>query len=124
MRTKIVVRILDAAGALLGWTPLLAEARGDQTLRASHVCVVPIEQSGTATVVSYHWADIGVQKRVPFGPVDLFEGALIELKFPDGVVLTLPSDEGPLPAVTVRASTALSPPTAAMGVLDARLLVS
>ena len=118
MRTKIVVRILDESGALLGWAPLIAEARGDCKLHATHACAVPIEQSGTAVVVSYHWADVGVQTRVPFGPLQLSAGRSVELSFPAGVVISLPSDDGPLPPVTVRGTTVVTAPTAVMGVVN------
>ena len=117
MRAKIVVRILDEAGALLGWAPLLAEARGDRALRAIQKCVVPIEQSGTPSVVSYHWTDMNVQKRVPYAAGPVTEGQTVELTFADGIVLSMPSDDGPLPPVTVRGAVAVAVPSAAMGVV-------
>lgn len=107
MRFKIVARVLDAAGALLGWGEIAVSPRGDATLRSvSGPLVVKVDTSGEAHVISYHWADLNVQKRVPYpgGATALQAGQSVQFSFPDDVVLSLPSDEGPLPAVTVGAS--------------------
>lgn len=116
MRVKIVVRLLDSEGVLLGWAPLLAEARGDQCLRAVQSCTLPIDVEGIGTVLSYHWADLHVQKRVTLTqPQHVRVGSSLTLTFPDDVVFHFPSDEGPLPPVTVRGSVVVGVPTGSMG---------
>jgi len=117
VRVKIVVRILSGEGALLGWAPLTAAAPGDQTLRATHPCVVTMEAPGRAEIISYHWADLHVQSRVPFplAPVDVTPGMSFTLEFPDGVVFRFPTDEGPLPAVTVRGAVLVGVPAGGIG---------
>lgn len=112
---------MDEAGVLLGWAPLPAAARGDASLRATAPCLVTIDQSGKAAVVSYHWTELNVQKRVdiPNG-VEVVAGQVIELALPDGVVFLLPSDAGPLPAVTVRTPVALSIQTGVLGAVGNR----
>lgn len=116
MRTKIVVRLLDEEGMLLGWASLLAEARGDRCLRAAQACAIPIDAAGVATMLSYHWADLNIQKRVPLTHTQPMRvGDTMTLTFPDDVIFTFPSDEGPLPPVTVRGSVTVAVPTGAMG---------
>lgn len=71
---------------------------------------------GVGTVLSYHWADMHIQKRVTLGsPHSVKVGDSVTLTFTDDVIFRFPSDEGPLPPVTVRGSVVVGVPTGAMG---------
>lgn len=111
MQTKLIVRVLDAAGDLLGWDELMAEARGDGRLWATAPSTVTIERQGVAATVSVHWADLNVEARTPFPtPQPVALGARVTVISP-GPVFVVGPQAGGLPPVTVRTSVSISPPT-------------
>jgi hypothetical protein len=111
MRAKLIVRLLDAQGALLAWAPLWAVAKGDGCLRATHEVVLAPVEDGESATLSLHGADLHIQRREPCALV-CTKG--IPLVFRWDEVWRFPSDPGPLPAVTVGA-TAVVVPTGGMG---------
>jgi hypothetical protein len=113
MQARLIVRLLDEAGALLGWAPLRVEARGDAMLRASHGLALTVEQAGLAYALSFHWADVHIQRRVLVGPLAVSVGQQVPVVGAGEVVWILPSDTGPLPAVSVRGAS-IAVPTGAM----------
>jgi hypothetical protein len=100
MTTKIVCRLLDANNALLGWTVVMAEARGDGHLWTSGPVVVQPSRAGTVVMLSLHWADVNVESRIPM---------LLSVRAGQGVVIyqtmtpfiKVGNMPGPLPPVTV-----------------------
>jgi hypothetical protein len=110
MVTKLVIRLLDANGLLLGWKAVMALARGDGQLWAQEPVRVPIELSGWVTQVSTHWADVNVESRVALPePIAVQAGkATVDLGI--GVLLVVGPMPGELPPVTVRDEIVVAPP--------------
>jgi hypothetical protein len=63
--TKLVVRLIDGAGQLLGSAVHHAQIKGDGCLRAAGPVVIPVEQAGAPAWVSVHWCDVHVETRTP-----------------------------------------------------------
>jgi len=97
---KLVVRVLDAGGRLLGWVAHPAAVRGDGTLRASADVSVPIMESGGAAVVSWHWCDPNVEIRVPVDTA-VAAGQVWTVKRSAEVILQIGPAAGGLPPVVV-----------------------
>lgn len=64
-KTKLVIRLLDASGALLGWAEHQAAVRGDGKIRASETVVIPVDRVGAPVTASVHWTDVNVEFRWP-----------------------------------------------------------
>lgn len=112
MTTKLVLRVLDAQGQLLGWTAVDAEARGDGTLRATRPVSVLMDAAGTPDTVSIHWADVNVEVRVPCqGGQPLAPGVWLVLhEYEREPMIRLGTPAGGLPPVTVKQSVAIGVP--------------
>ena len=83
--TKLVIRVLNASGELMGWTEVQAEARGDGCLwtQTSPVSVL-IEKAGLPMFQSIHWCDINVELRHPITDENnrsVVEGQLVTFPF-------------------------------------------
>ena len=63
--SKLVLRLLDADGHLLGWCQHDAAVKGDGLLRAAGVVVLVLDAPGVPTSLSIHWADVNSEIRVP-----------------------------------------------------------
>ena len=114
MTTKVVCRLLDAAGVLLGWSEVMAVARGDGRLWSPGPVSIYAEQSGASTELSVHWCDVNVETRVPF-TVSVAQGHDV-IVAPQAVpLLVVGSPAGGLPAVTVRRRVAVSVPVGTLG---------
>ncbi len=114
MSVKLVVRVLDADNRLLAWVPVWAEMRGDRGLHVTGVYSAPVEAVGVPVILSVHWTDMNVQSRVLLTDHPRVEpGMVVPLSWP-GPAITVGSDEGPLPAVTVRQAVTIAPPTGDM----------
>lgn len=113
MTTKIVCRVLDAQNNLLGWTPVMALARGDGQLWSEGPVTIPIERAGHAVVLSAHWADVHVETRVPLN-VDVLAGQPLTVYPQASPIMCCGQVPGPLPAVTV-GSVAVSVPVGQIG---------
>lgn len=90
---------MDADGALLGWTAVQAEARGDGCLWAPSQTVVPFDVNGRAAVVSFHLADFHIEHRMAID-VPASVGSGVTLAQP---LIKLGEPPVSLPPVTVRA---------------------
>jgi hypothetical protein len=115
--TKLVLRVLSAAGELLGWTEVQAEARGDGALWARTPPLVPIDDPGTPAVLSIHWADVNVELRVPYESGPVTPGMVLEIPNTTPLV-KVGSPPVSLPPVTLRARIAVSVPVASVGALS------
>jgi hypothetical protein len=111
LTTKVVVRLLDDAGALLGWEVIQAEARGDGCLWAPTTTVVPFEANGRAAVLSLHLADLHLEVRRPID-VAARPGTGVTLAQP---LVRLGEPPVGLPPVTVRASPVIAVPVGTLG---------
>lgn len=79
MTAKLVVRLLDPAGQLLGWCAHEAAISGDGYLRAAGSVVLAIDVEGTAAAVSVHWADVNVETRVSIPQTAVKQGQALVL---------------------------------------------
>ena len=117
MTTKVVIRLLDAAGSLLGWAECQAKAKGDGKLWPSAPVVVRLEAFGHPTAVSLHWCDVNVEVRLPLPPGPTFAvGHLLTVFDGTAPLFTVGPMPGPLPPVTGRHHTAIGVPAAQLGV--------
>jgi hypothetical protein len=109
--TKVVLRLLDSDGALVGWAVHHARLRGDGCLRASSDVIIPIDPPRVGTVLSIHWCDPNVEIRMPVvvGGMPSF----VAFRFDDPLI-RIGEMPGPLPAITV-GSVAVGIPVGAMG---------
>ena len=115
MTTKLVIRVMDAGGAMLGSVVHHAAVKGDGCLRAAGPVVVGVAQSGFPTYVSLHWADLNVEVRVssPFG--SLQAGEIVTLFPSDAPLITVGQMPGPLPPIVVGTSVAVEIPVGGIG---------
>jgi hypothetical protein len=116
MRVKLIVRLLDAAGALLAWAAVQAEANGDGHLRPLEPFDALASHSGDAVLLVLHWPDLHIQKRAEV-QAQIVAGARVTFVVPPWAI---PSDEGLLPAVTVGQPIAVAVPPGALGVVGLR----
>jgi hypothetical protein len=68
LTSKLVMRLYDANGALLGWCQHEAAVKGDGLLRAAALVALSIDEPGVPHELSIHWADLNVETRVPMPP--------------------------------------------------------
>lgn len=116
MTTKLVIRLLDAAGEqLLGWAEVRALARGDGCLWATHPVLVPIDVAGTVGWLSIHWADVHVESRVPIDPHPVTSGSAWAAPFDVEPVLRIGTPPVSLPPVTARSTVRIGVPTGGLG---------
>ena len=109
MYTKVVLRLLDAAGALLGWTEVQALMRGDGALWAERAVSIVVGRSGQPHQLSVHWADLNVEVRSPCHTIpEVAVGQVVE--FPAGVLMQIGTPPANLPPVTVGRSISIDVP--------------
>jgi hypothetical protein len=110
MQTKMILRVIDAAGKLLGWAEFMAEARGDGRLWAPAPVSVAFEEQGTPAELSVHWVDVNVETRQQFQQtLEVFPGQSA-IVLPAGPVLVVGMPAGGLPPVTVKRSVSIGIP--------------
>ena len=117
MIAKIVCRLLDAKGVMLGWCEHYAIARGDGCLRSDGRVVIPIERDGSPVVISLSWCEINTETRVPFPPLKkpLSIGDSVSIYEDGNPMITVGKPPIGLPAVTVGRPIAVTIPTGALG---------
>ena len=116
MTTKLVCRLLDVTGRLLGWTDHHAAARGDGYLRATLPVVLDVDEDGEAVQVSVHWADVNVEVRVSIPPVTVTRGQALTIFQPQAAMLSVgvpPLTR--LPPVTTKRAVDVSVPVGQLG---------
>jgi len=112
MRSKFVIRLLDAAGELLGWQEVDALARGDGAMWAEYPVPILVDQGGLASVLSIHWADVNVEARRGVEPVQVQRGQSWLL--PAGVLLQVGPMPIGLPPVVTHGPTIIGIPVGAL----------
>lgn len=111
MTTRLVIRLLDAQGGLLGWTEVMGLARGDGCLHLP-VCTVPVEIDGEPRTLSVHWCDLNVEARSSLAVGACRRGTPLVLNVPP-IVIGPPGRD--LPAVTVTQPCAIDVPAGVIG---------
>lgn len=114
MTTKVVIRVLDAGGRLLGWTEVQARMRDGALWSPQSTILVPIEASGEPAEVSHHWADLDVEWRTPLRSSPLAPGHVFALTY-QAELLRVGSPNRGLPATTTRSSVTATVPVGMMG---------
>lgn len=114
MTTKIVVRLLDAEGALLASCVHDAAVRGDGCLRAASPVVCGVAQSGTPATISVHWCDVNVEVRTAAALGPLEAGQVLTLFDTGAELVRVGPMPGPLPPIVVGA-VAVGVPVGGMG---------
>jgi hypothetical protein len=118
---KLVIRLLDAEGALLGWQEHWARVKGDGCLRADGPVTIPVDTAGVPTTLSTHWTDLNVEVRVPFtAPVSVTPGDELRVFEPGAALIQAGTPPGHLPAVTVKRRIAVAVPVGGLGVVGGR----
>lgn len=117
MTSKFVVRLLDEADQLLAWAEVWATAAPQRDgascpFWAKEPTQFLIDADGLAAKVAIHWCDLDVarvQNLVEAVPVTT--GTVCNFAWIEPVWLVPGMRDVPLPAVTVRATVTLAPPT-------------
>ena len=109
LTTKVVVRVMDVEHRLLGWTSVQAEARGDGCLWCPTTTAVTFTESGHATILSLHLADLHIESRTAID-VRAAVGGRVTLPAP---LVRLGTPPTSLPPVTVGESVAVVLPVGA-----------
>lgn len=110
---KFVVRVLSVDDELLGWAAVVEVSIARGLIRPASPVPIVIERDGEASALSIQWTDLDVARVQPLTPVAVTAGSTVTCAEPLWRVVgdTLV----PLPPVTVRQSTILTPETAALG---------
>lgn len=112
--TKLVIRLLDGEGQMLGAVVHHAAIKGDGCLRAAGPVVIIAERDGVPACVSTHWCDVHVETRVPFPWVPVKAGRVISIAAANAPLLVVGTPPVHLPPITV-GSTAVGVPVGGIG---------
>lgn len=122
MTARFIVRLMDAAGALLAWAEVHATARPQGRPRSTpffpdELTRFVIEQDGVASQVSVHWADLDVVRVGPeLSPTPVQAGQVFDFTWIGPVWMVEGSKvDVPMPTITIRKSVAISVPPGMMG---------
>lgn len=122
MDTKLVIRLMDAEGELLGWTQVEGHARGDGIIWLEQMAQVPVDVKGVLAFMSVHWCDVNVEIR---HAVELLEVTPENYYIvPAGPMIKCGPAAGGLPPVTVRTPINLGVPAGTMGGVMGTLVLS
>lgn len=116
MTARFVVRLLDAAGVLLSWAEVYAEARPQERgascpFFALQPTTFFIEQNGLASQTTIHWCDLDVARtQAILEPVPVQVGQIFTFAWMEPVWLVPGMRDVALPAVTVRKPVSISVP--------------
>jgi len=125
MRTKFVVRFLDADDALVGWAEVWADPhehpRGAScpfwpTSSTSFVA----EMDATIVKMSVHWCDLDVARVRDLEPFTVTAGVVAMFVWIEPVWLVPGMRDVPLPATTIRQSVTLEAKPGVLGVVGCR----
>lgn len=121
MTARFIVRLLTAEGDLLSWAEVYAESRPQGRPRSTPFkATIPttfvIERDGLASQLSVHWADLDVARLTQLmTPTAVSVGQVLRFDWIEPVWMVEGSKvDVPLPAVTVRGSVQIAPPTGAL----------
>lgn len=114
LKTKLVVRMLDAAEQLIGWAEVSGQARGDGKLWVEEPTLVMIERDGVIAYLSVHWCDVNVEIRSAIERAAVTAGQLLRLPG-DWEAIAVGPAAGGLPSVTVRTPVEVRIPVGTIG---------
>lgn len=126
MRSKFVVRLLDAVDNLMAWASVEAEAKPQRTAASCPFWPIAptqfvIEQTGEVVKMSIHWADLDVARVQNITePTRVEVGQVFNFSWIEPVWLVPGMRDVPLPAVTVRGPVNLSPPVGTLMAVGTR----
>lgn len=114
--TRLIIRLVDSEGTLLGWGFQNTKAPGDGTLVPDGLCGGVGEANGVATRIIVHWPDLNMQVSGEIPATALAEGKAFAFAW-SGPMLRLdnPLDHPPLAPVTVREGVFVNIPVAQLG---------
>jgi hypothetical protein len=114
--TKLVVRLLDTSGRMLGWVIHQAQIRGDGRIWTSGPLVIPIREAGTPHEISVVWADVNVETRLPCGAVRSVQaGEAVTVYAQASPVIVVGHPPHGLPPITVGESVRVTVPAGGVG---------
>lgn len=114
--TKLVIRVLDAAGQMLGWVEAVGKAYGDGAIRIDSPAVVQIEQAGVPSACSIHWCDVNIEVRSALLNYPRFDvGQLLSIDWSGAPALVVGPAAGGLPPVTVRSPISIDVAAGSLG---------
>jgi hypothetical protein len=123
MIASFVVRLVDADGALLSWTEVMAESRPQGRPRSTPFkAYAPsqfvIERDGVATDLVIHWHDLDLVRKTPMlEPVRVQVGQVFAFHWIEPVWMVKGAESDiRLEPVTVRRQVVVNPPPAVIGV--------
>lgn len=125
-REKFVVRLLDAAGELLAWAEVWASPQPQPTGASCPfwpqvATQFAIERAGDVSQLTIHWCDLDVARmRAIEPPVPVQVGQTFSFTWMEPVWLVGGMRDVPLPAVTVRQSLTIGPPTGNLAAIGQR----
>lgn len=99
MITKLVLRVLDAEGVMLGAVVHHARIKGDGCVRAAGPVVMGMARAGIPSVLSVHWCDVHVETRVPLALPSVMPGQIVEVCAAGAPLMVVGPMPGPLPPV-------------------------
>lgn len=114
LKTKLVIRMLDAAEELIGWAEAAGQARGDGKLWVEEPTLVMIERDAVIAYLSVHWCDVNVEIRSAVELAKVTAGQLLRLPGDWEAIVVGPAAGG-LPSVTVRTPVEVRVPVGAFG---------
>ncbi len=123
-REKFVVRLLDADAQLLAWAEVYAEPKPqDRGASCPYWPVAPttfeVEREGTATEITVHWCDLDVARRKAIvEPTPVQVGQIMTFAWIEPIWLVHGMRDIPLPAVTVKSSVTVTPPTGSLAAVS------
>ena len=116
--TKLVVRLFDESGVMLGVIVHHAALLGDGALRASSPMHVVADVGGTPVRAHAHWCDPNVGIELPFPTetrVKLEQGDTLKLYERGDVIAQIGPVPVNLPPIVVRATSAIAVPVGGLG---------
>lgn len=106
---KIVVRLLDAAGKMLGWQEVAGKMPGDGTFTVAGE--VPVDEDGMLSTVSIHWCEMNTEYRFGFNPVEVKKKTMCAIS---PIVIRVGEKARGLTPVTTRGSVVIQVPVGSL----------
>lgn len=116
---RLILRLLDDSGQMLGWELCEAHVPGNGALVLSAPVVIPIDKPGLPTCLSVHWVDVNVEVKIPL-TFNTFCNAGSSWMVNAGEIIRVGPQADGLPPVTVRSSVGVSILPAGMGLVGTR----
>jgi hypothetical protein len=114
---KVVIRLLDGDGGLLGWGQVEAAFRGDGCVYSAQMRLeIPIERAGIVETMNMQWCDLNINLDRPVQKAHMEVGQLWSLRFVEPL-FQLSSSRSSLPSVTEHKNVDIEVPTGHLGIV-------